>query len=161
MTTRILSLRAMREQRLQLRESGQTLVLTNGCFDLIHRGHTDYLEQARALGDVLVVGLNDDESVRRLKGRGRPLQPLADRAALLLALRAVDFVVPFPEDTPAKLVLALVPDVLVKGGDYELDQIVGRETVEAAGGRVERIPFRPGYSTSSLIERIRELLGAG
>ena len=146
---------AMVAIRQELRHQGQVLVFTNGCFDLLHRGHVDYLEAARALGDRLVIGLNDDDSVRRLKGAARPLMPLADRAAILRALAAVDYVVPFAEDTPAALIEALVPDILVKGGDYQLDEIVGRDTVTAAGGRVERIPYRPGHSTTELIARIR------
>jgi D-beta-D-heptose 7-phosphate kinase/D-beta-D-heptose 1-phosphate adenosyltransferase len=141
--------------RNKLRQTGRRLVFTNGCFDLLHRGHIEYLTEARALGDALVVGVNDDASVRRLKGPGRPLVEATDRAAVVAALAAVDRVVLFPEDTPAALIAALVPDVLAKGGDYALDAIVGRETVEAAGGRVVRIPFRAGYSTTALLERLR------
>jgi D-beta-D-heptose 7-phosphate kinase/D-beta-D-heptose 1-phosphate adenosyltransferase len=151
----VLQRAAMVAEREELRRQGRCVVFTNGCFDLLHRGHVDYLGAARALGDLLVIGLNDDDSVRRLKGDDRPLVPLADRAAVLAALRAVDYVVPFAEDTPAELIAALEPDVLVKGGDYSLDQIVGRDTVEAAGGRVIRIDFLPGYSTTALIERLR------
>jgi len=141
--------------RNKLRQAGRRLVFTNGCFDLLHRGHIEYLTEARALGDALVVGVNDDASVRRLKGPGRPLVAATDRAAVVAALAAVDRVVLFPEDTPAALIAALVPDVLAKGGDWALDAIVGRETVEAAGGRVVRIPFRAGYSTTALLERLR------
>ena len=144
-------------QRDDFRRREQVVVFTNGCFDLLHRGHVDYLETARELGDVLVVGLNDDASVRRLKGASRPLMPLADRAAILCALAAVDYVVPFAEDTPAELIAALLPDILVKGADYPLEEIVGRDTVEAAGGRVERIRYLEGHSTSALIGRLREL----
>jgi rfaE bifunctional protein nucleotidyltransferase chain/domain len=133
------------------------LVFTNGVFDLLHRGHVDYLGRARALGDALVVGVNTDASVRRLgKGPARPLNPAADRAFLLAGLECVDWVCTFDEDTPRSLVAALLPDVLVKGGDYRLEEVVGRQEVEAAGGRVAIIPFLEGYSTTSLIERIQE-----
>ncbi len=131
------------------------VVFTNGCFDLVHPGHVAYLEAARALGDVLVVGVNTDASVRRLKGEGRPLVGEEDRARVLAGLAAVDAVTLFDEDTPAELIAALRPDVLVKGGDYTLDGIVGREVVEADGGTVRVIPFLPGYSTTALVDRIR------
>lgn len=134
-----------------------TLVFTNGCFDLLHPGHVTYLAQARALGDALVVGLNTDRSVRALaKGRGRPLVDEKARAHVLAALESVDAVCLFDEDTPERLIASLLPDVLVKGGDYALDQVVGRTEVERAGGRVELIPFLEGYSTTALVERIRE-----
>ncbi len=138
-------------------DGGFRLVFTNGCFDLLHPGHVDYLERARALGDALVVGLNDDASIRRLKGRGRPVNPLADRARMLAALRAVDMVVPFSEDTPLELIRRLEPDVLVKGGDYRIEEIVGAREVQARGGEVVVMPFLEGYSTTALIERIRAL----
>jgi D-beta-D-heptose 7-phosphate kinase / D-beta-D-heptose 1-phosphate adenosyltransferase len=138
------------------RPRSETVVFTNGVFDLLHRGHSAYLEASRGLGDVLVVGLNTDASTRRLsKGSGRPLNGERDRALVLAALECVDSVCLFDDDTPAALIEALVPDVLVKGGDYDLDGVVGRETVEAAGGRVELIPFVEGYSTSDLLQRIR------
>lgn len=133
------------------------LVFTNGCFDLLHPGHVTYLARARALGDALVVGVNTDASVRRLdKAAERPLVGQAARALVLAALESVDAVGLFDEDTPAALVDALLPDVLVKGGDYTPDQVVGREAVERAGGRVEIIPFVEGYSTTALLRRIRE-----
>jgi D-beta-D-heptose 7-phosphate kinase/D-beta-D-heptose 1-phosphate adenosyltransferase len=133
------------------------LVFTNGCFDLLHRGHVAYLAEARALGDYLVVGVNTDASFRRLdKGPGRPVVPEADRAYLLAALANVDAVCLFDEDTPRALISRLLPDVLVKGGDYRLADVVGRDEVEAAGGRVVLIPFVEGYSTTELIRRIRE-----
>ena len=135
------------------RPRSQKLVFTNGCFDLLHRGHVEHLAQARALGDALVVGLNSDASVRRLKGAGRPVVPGADRAAALAALRSVDAVTIFDEDTPLDLIGALLPDVLVKGGDYDLDGIVGREVVEEAGGEVRVLPFVEGYSTTGLLDR--------
>lgn len=131
------------------------LCFTNGCFDLIHPGHVKYLEDARALGDFLVVGLNSDASVARLKGPGRPLQDEAARAAVLLGLRSVDAVVRFDEDTPLELIRALQPDVLVKGGDYTPETVVGREVVEGRGGRLVLIPFLPGHSTSRIEQRIR------
>ena len=134
----------------------RVLCFTNGCFDLLHPGHVKYLEDARALGDFLVVGLNSDASVARLKGPGRPLQDEAARAAVLLGLRSVDAVVLFQEDTPLALIRALRPDVLVKGGDYTPETVVGREVVEARGGRLALIPFLPGHSTSRIEARIRE-----
>ena len=133
----------------------EKLCFTNGCFDLLHPGHVQYLAEARALGDFLVVGLNSDASVARLKGPGRPLQNEAARAAILLGLRSVDAVVCFHEDTPLELIRALQPDVLVKGGDYTPDTVVGRELVEAHGGKVILIPFLPGHSTSLITQRIR------
>jgi D-beta-D-heptose 7-phosphate kinase/D-beta-D-heptose 1-phosphate adenosyltransferase len=139
------------------RAQGMRTVFTNGCFDLLHPGHVDYLERARALGDALIVGLNDDDSIRRLKGPARPINPLADRARMLMALRAVDMVIPFQEDTPLKLITAIRPDVLVKGGDYRPDDIVGADQARAAGGEVVVMPFIEGYSTSGLIARIRAL----
>jgi rfaE bifunctional protein nucleotidyltransferase chain/domain len=150
---------ALLSWRKALRVEGKRLVFTNGCFDLLHRGHVEYLAAARRLGDALVVGVNDDDSVRRLKGPGRPLVGAVDRALVLAALAAVDRVVLFAEDTPAELIGSLLPDVLVKGGDYALESVVGREVVEAAGGEVHLIPFRPGYSTSALLARARGLAG--
>lgn len=133
------------------------VVFTNGCFDLLHPGHVAYLDEARRLGDVLVVGINTDESVGRLKGPSRPLVPQEDRARVLAGLASVDAVTYFDEDTPADLIAALRPDVLVKGGDYTPETIVGRDTVEADGGEVRVIPFLPGYSTTDLVHRIRNL----
>jgi D-beta-D-heptose 7-phosphate kinase/D-beta-D-heptose 1-phosphate adenosyltransferase len=131
------------------------VVLTNGCFDLLHPGHVALLEAARAQGDVLVVAINSDASVRRIKGEGRPLVPETERAETLLALEPVDRVVVYDEPTPIEVVKALRPDVLVKGADWAEDAIVGREEVEAAGGRVVRVPMVPGRSTTSMLERIR------
>jgi len=133
----------------------RAVVFTNGCFDLLHRGHTDYLAAARALGDFLVVGLNTDASVRRLKGPGRPISPESDRARVLASLECVDAVTLFDEDTPLYLITALAPDILVKGGDYNADSIVGAAAVRAAGGEVVVLPFVAGRSTSDLIGRIR------
>lgn len=143
------------EERRRWREEGRAVVLTNGCFDLLHPGHVALLEAARAEGDVLVVAINSDASVRRIKGEGRPLVPEAERAETLLALEPVDRVVVYDEPTPIAVVKALVPDVLVKGADWAEDAIVGREEVEAAGGRVVRVPMVPGRSTTSMLERIR------
>ena len=138
------------------RPRSERVVFTNGVFDIIHRGHATYLSSARALGDVLVVGVNTDESTRRLgKGADRPLERESDRAFVLASLECVDYVCLFREDTPAALIDALAPDVLVKGGDYHLDSVVGRNSVEAHGGRVELIPFVEGYSTTDLVRRIR------
>ena len=136
------------------------VVFTNGVFDLVHRGHVEYLEDARALGDRLVVGVNTDASARRLKGPSRPIVGERDRAAVLSALSCVDLVVLFDDDTPLRLVLAVEPDVLVKGGDYAVDDIVGREFVESRGGRVVAVPLREGLSTSEIVRRIREGKGA-
>lgn len=133
-----------------------TLVFTNGVFDLLHPGHVDLLLAARALGDALVVGVNTDASVRRLKGPGRPVRAEADRAYVLAALEAVDAVVLFGEDTPRELIRALRPDVLVKGGDYTPDRVVGRDDVQTWGGRVVIVPLTPGQSTTSIIERLRD-----
>ena len=132
------------------------LVFTNGCFDLIHPGHLDLLERARALGDRLVVGLNSDASVRAIRGQGRPLVAQDDRAAVLRALRCVDEVIIFDEPNPRRLIEELQPDVLVKGGDWPVEQIVGADTVLRKGGRVISLPLRPGYSTSALVERVRQ-----
>lgn len=133
------------------------LIFTNGCFDLLHPGHVQYLAAARSLGDALVVGVNTDASVRRLRKRGgRPVVPQADRALVVAALESVDAVCLFDEDTPRELIAALLPDVLVKGGDYEPAGVAGREEVEAAGGRVAIIPLVAGHSTTALLERIRK-----
>ncbi|HKZ52490.1 MAG TPA: D-glycero-beta-D-manno-heptose 1-phosphate adenylyltransferase [Candidatus Acidoferrales bacterium] len=141
-------------RRREWKDNGRRVVFTNGCFDLLHPGHIRLLEQARALGDLLVVGVNSDGSVRVLKGEGRPLLPEGERAELLAALAAVDAVTIFDEPTPRELIAALLPDVLVKGGDWSPDEIVGRAEVEGAGGRVVTIPYIEGYSTSALIARI-------
>lgn len=137
------------------KRNGHRVVFTNGCFDLLHPGHVRCLEQARALGELLVVAINSDASVRRFKGEGRPIMAQQERAEILAALSSVDFVVIFEEDTPQRLIADVIPDVLVKGGDWGRDEIVGRAEVEAAGGRVVRIPLEPRYSTSRIVERIR------
>lgn len=141
----------------QLRAAGRTIVLTNGHFDLLHTGHLDYLERARALGDALIVGVNGDASTRRLKGPGRPLVPAAERARLLAALNCVDAAVVFEEDTAHALLDALRPDIYVKGGDYTPATLPEAPAVFAAGGRVVILPFLPEHSTTALIARIRRL----
>ncbi len=133
------------------------MVFTNGCFDILHAGHLDYLERARALGDRLVIGLNSDASVTRLKGPGRPVNALKTRELMLASLMFVDAVVIFDEDTPERLITEVKPDILVKGGDYLAENIVGADFVTAKGGRVEVLPFVDGYSTTSIIEKIRNL----
>ncbi len=142
------------------RDKGERVVFTNGCFDLLHVGHIRYLQAARRMADLLVVGINSDDSVRRLKGPSRPVQTESDRAAILAALACVDFVVSFDQDTPIELIEALRPDVLVKGADWPMDRIVGRDVVEGSGGSVATIHYVEGISTSGLIERICEAGGA-
>jgi len=137
------------------RAERRTIVFTNGVFDLLHPGHVRYLRQARALGDLLIVGINSDRSVRANKGPGRPITPEAERAEILAALAVVDYVAVFDEDTPYRLISAVQPDVLVKGADWADDAIVGRDVVEASGGHVVRMPLEQGYSTTALIERAR------
>ncbi|HEY2461493.1 MAG TPA: D-glycero-beta-D-manno-heptose 1-phosphate adenylyltransferase [Candidatus Acidoferrum sp.] len=137
------------------KRNGRRIVFTNGCFDLLHPGHIDTLEKARALGDALIVGLNSDSGVRQLKGPDRPILPEQERAEILAALECVDAVIIFAEPTPREVIAQLLPDVLVKGGDWPGDKIVGREEVEQAGGRVVSVPVLPGYSTSNILEKIR------
>lgn len=146
---------ALAKEAASLRRDGCRVVMTNGCFDLLHVGHLRYLQAARALGDRLVVGINSDASVRGLKGTDRPVVPQDERAEMLAGLRCVDFVTVFDEPDPLALVQALKPDVLVKGGDWTPDRIVGREVVESLGGRVVSLPLIPGRSTTGLLEQIR------
>ena len=148
-------LAALLEERRAWKQALRCVVLTNGCFDLLHAGHVALLEAAKGLGDFLVVAINSDRSVRELKGPGRPVVPQAERAEALLAMEAVDRVVVYEEPTPIEVVRALLPDVLVKGADWGEDAIVRREEVEASGGRVARVALVPGCSTTSLLERIR------
>ena len=155
MKQKILSPGELLGVRQGLRTAGQTLVFTNGVFDLLHVGHVRYLAEARALGDVLLVAINSDRTVRELKGEGRPITNENERAEILAALRQVDYVTIFDEISPRALITQLLPDVLVKGGDYNLDEIHGREEVEAAGGQVVSLPFIEGASTSSIIERMK------
>ncbi len=142
--------------RGQLRSEGRKLVFTNGCFDLMHVGHVRYLKQARAMGDALVVAINSDRSVREIKGKTRPILPEAERAEVMAALGCVDYVFIFDDPTPQRIIDAIVPDVLVKGADWGLSEIVGRETVEKAGGVVRNIPVVEGASTTGIINRVLE-----
>jgi D-beta-D-heptose 7-phosphate kinase/D-beta-D-heptose 1-phosphate adenosyltransferase len=139
----------------RLRTGGKTVVFTNGVFDLLHPGHVRYLQRARTLGDALIVGVNSDRSVRVNKGPGRPITPEQERAEILAALACVDAAVIFDEDTPRDLIAALQPDVLVKGADWAVDAIVGRDIVEGRGGKVVRVAIEPGHSTTKMIEKIR------
>ena len=139
----------------RLRRRKLRIVFTNGVFDIIHRGHVDYLTKAKAMGDVLVVGLNSDASVRRIKGKTRPIQNQNDRAHILSALRAVDYVVLFGEDRPDRLIEQVRPDILVKGADYKLSEIAGARFVKSRGGKVRRLRLLPGRSTSSLLKRLK------
>lgn len=144
-------------QDLRVEMSGRKVVFTNGCFDLLHRGHVELLEKARSYGDCLVVGINSDKSLNRLKGRGRAITSEDDRAFILLSLDCVDYVTIFEEDTPLEVIRGLEPDVLVKGDEYELEDIVGADLVSRSGGEVKRVRMKEGYSTSEIIRRIKEL----
>ena len=157
MTSRILSLPDAILKFGRAHRGDQRVVFTNGCFDLLHPGHVHTLEASRALGDALIVGMNSDASVRELKGEGRPVVSERERAEILAALECVDAVVIFNDLTPRETIAALLPDVLVKGGDWADDQIIGREEVEAAGGRVVSVPVVPSYSTTAILESIRNL----
>ncbi len=152
----LITLPGLLRLRVQWKFFGRTVVFTNGCFDILHRGHIDYLAKAKALGDVLIVGLNDDASVKRLKGSQRPVVGQEDRASIVAALKSVDYVCIFSEDTPYEMIKALVPDILVKGADWSIDKVVGRDIVESAGGIVKTIEFLPHRSTSSIIEKIAQ-----
>ncbi|MCX8056134.1 MAG: D-glycero-beta-D-manno-heptose 1-phosphate adenylyltransferase [Ignavibacteria bacterium] len=151
----LLSLEEFLEIRKKIKENGEILVFTNGVFDIIHRGHVDYLNRAKALGDYLVVALNSDASVKRLKGEERPINKLEDRAFVIANLKAVDYVVSFEEDTPFEIISAIVPDVLVKGGDWKIEDIVGRDVVEANGGKVYSLPYVENYSTTNIINKMK------
>jgi rfaE bifunctional protein nucleotidyltransferase chain/domain len=146
--------------RRALKRRGKTVVFTNGCFDLLHAGHIRLFRKARELGDVLIVALNEDRSVRNIKGPARPVFPLEERWEILEAIEDIDYLTSFSEETPRKIIAALVPDVLVKGGDWWPNQVIGREEVEAAGGKVVIVPYLQGSSTSSIIGKIRRL-GSG
>ncbi len=156
---KIVSLAALIEERRRLKLAGKRVVFTNGCFDLLHPGHVRYLQQARALGEVLIVALNSDRSVRELKGPGRPILTEAERSEVMAALGCVDYVMVFDDPTPRETIASLLPDILVKGGDWGVDRIVGREEVEAAGGQVLSLPFVEGCSTTDVIGRIVERFG--
>ena len=155
--SRVKTLEAGREYAAAVRTEGRRVVFTNGVFDILHPGHVRYLQQARALGDVLIIGLNADASVRRNKGPQRPINDEQERAEILAALECVDCVVIFTEDTPAEIIKAIQPDILVKGADWAEDAIVGRDTVEARGGQVIRIPVEQGFSTTEIIRKVRAL----
>ena len=152
---RVVNLEELLLLRRRIREQGKKVVFTNGCFDILHRGHVEYLGKAKAKGDVLVVGVNSDDSVSRLKGPGRPVVAGDDRAHVLAALASVDYVIIFHEDTPYELIRALVPDVLVKGADWSLEKVVGKDIVEAAGGSVQTIEYLPNHSTTLILDRIK------
>ena len=151
----VVELETARKIRADAKKRGLQVVFTNGCFDILHRGHIEYLNESKSLGDILILGLNSDKSVRKIKGEGRPIQSDEDRALILCNLRSVDYVVIFDEDTPQRLIDLLLPDVLVKGGDYSVGDIVGRETVWKADGKVVVVKEREGYSTSDMIKRIK------
>jgi len=158
---RVLELADLLERLKEERAQGRKIVFTNGCFDILHAGHLQLLEEAASFGDRLIVGLNSDASVRRLKGEGRPLVGQEDRALLLAGLRAVDWVVLFEEDTPLRVIEKILPEVLVKGADYPLDGVVGRGVVESRGGKVVRLPLLPGRSTSALLDLLKNARGQG
>lgn len=155
MNSKIMSSVALAKKLSALKSKGKRVVFTNGCFDILHVGHVDYLSKARKLGDILVVGLNSDSSVRKIKGLGRPINKELDRAKILSSLYFVDYVTIFDESTPEKLIKQLKPSVLVKGGDWKKDDIVGGDFVASIGGRVATIPFVNGYSTTYLINKIK------
>jgi rfaE bifunctional protein nucleotidyltransferase chain/domain len=161
MLSKIKTLAELQPLLALLRASGKRIVFTNGCFDLIHPGHTRYLATARSFGDLLVVALNSDASVRVIKGDKRPINPQNDRAETLAALEAVDFVTVFDEPDPYRVIAALQPDVLVKGGDWPIEKIIGRDVVEARGGRVVNVPFVEGQSTTGIIDRILRTYAKG
>ncbi len=157
MDNKIVSQSKLAKILARAQKSGKKAVFTNGCFDIIHAGHVKYLADAKRLGDILVIGLNSDRSVKRLKGPSRPVNIEADRAKVLAALESVDYVTKFGEDTPEKLIRKLSPDILVKGGDWKIDDIVGGDHVRSRGGKVVRIKFVKGRSTSSVIKKIASL----
>jgi D-beta-D-heptose 7-phosphate kinase/D-beta-D-heptose 1-phosphate adenosyltransferase len=153
-TTKVQTLKNFLKIRARLRRQGKKVVFTNGCFDLIHGGHIELFRKAKSLGDVLIVALNTDASVRKIKGPSRPVFPLEERFEVLGAIEYIDFLTSFAEATPQKIIAALLPDILVKGGDWGPDQVVGRKEVEAAGGKVVRVPYLKGHSSSSIIKKI-------
>lgn len=159
MKSKVISLAALKKILHSLKKQGKKIVFTNGCFDLVHYGHVSYLEKAKSLGDCLVIGLNTDASVRKLKGPGRPLVHEHDRARVLSALEAVDFIVLFGDETPYRLIAEVQPHILVKGADYKVKDIVGSDIVTSAGGSVVRIPLEKGRSTTSLINKIIRTYG--
>ena len=140
----------------KIKSEGKKIVFTNGCFDLLHLGHIKYLSQAKDLGDILIIGLNSDKSVKKLKGNNRPINSFEDRAKLLAALKSVDLVIKFEEQTPENLIKEIIPDVLVKGGDYDIEEIVGYQTVIDNGGQVKTLSFYEGYSSTNYIDKINK-----
>lgn len=151
---KVISLNQLQQERENLRSENKTVVFTNGCFDLLHPGHTRYMQMARDLGDVLIVALNSDRAVQSLKGNSRPILKENERAEVMAALACVDYVMIFDDISPCETIAALLPDILVKGGDWGVNEIIGREEVEAAGGKVMSLPFVEGVSTTEIIERI-------
>ncbi len=154
MNKKIYKLKDLIKIREELRKKGKKVVFTNGCFDLLHKGHIHLFREAKKWGDVLIVAVNDDASIKKFKGSWRPIFPLEERLEILEAIEEIDYLVSFSEDIPQKIISLLIPDVLVKGGDWKLDEVVGREEVEGAGGRVVLVPYLEGYSTSALINKI-------
>jgi D-beta-D-heptose 7-phosphate kinase/D-beta-D-heptose 1-phosphate adenosyltransferase len=155
MKNKVKSLDELKTLREKLRLEGKTTVFTNGCFDVLHSGHIHIFRQAKECGDILIVAVNDDRSVRNLKGPSRPVFPLEERLEVLEAIESVDYLISFSEPTPRELIQALLPDVLVKGGDWRIDEVVGREEVEGAGGKVVLIPYLPGRSSSEILNKIK------
>jgi D-beta-D-heptose 7-phosphate kinase/D-beta-D-heptose 1-phosphate adenosyltransferase len=151
---KVQSLNNLKRIRARLRREGKSVVFTNGCFDLIHGGHIHLFKKAKSSGDVLIVALNTDASIRKLKGPARPVFPLKERFEVLSAIEDVDYLTSFAEETPQKIIGAILPDVLVKGGDWKVDQVVGRKEVEAAGGRIVIVPFLKGRSSTTIIKKI-------
>ncbi len=154
MDEKIKTLTGLKKIRQVLKRKGKKVVFTNGCFDLLHSGHIHIFKEAKKQGDILIVAVNDDASVRKIKGSSRPIFPLDERLEILEALEEIDYLVSFSEETPQKLITSLLPDILVKGGDWEIDEVVGRKEVEEAGGKVVIIPYLEGYSSSEIINRI-------
>lgn len=154
MVEKIHKLEDLREIRQELKREGKKVVFTNGCFDLLHSGHIHIFKEAKKQGDVLIVAVNDDFSVRKIKGPSRPIFPLEERLEILEALEEIDYLVSFSEETPQEIIASLLPDVLVKGGDWRVEEVVGRREVEEAGGKVVIVPYLEGHSSSEIIERI-------
>ena len=153
---KVVQLKGLLQARKRAKREGKKVVFTNGCFDLLHRGHIEYLKKAKSLGDLLIVGVNSDHSVRKIKGKGRPLVREEDRSYLLSSLESVDYVIIFRETSPEMLIEKVNPDILVKGGDYKREVILGREAVQRSGGKVLTLPLVKGYSTRKLIQRIKK-----
>lgn len=159
MKKKLITLKGFTRKLKELRAGGRNIVFTNGCFDILHAGHVRYLSKSRAQGDLLVLGLNSDKSVRKIKDKGRPIVPEAERAELLAALECIDFIILFDDETPIKLITAIKPDILVKGADWKHGQIVGEDVVKASGGKVKRITLVKGRSTTNVIKKIVKVYG--